>query len=198
MLALPQWPTLQVPPTEARLFVGLWPSADTVKRLRVETASLMPRLEAQGRALKPPHWHITLAFLGSTTKWQWQQLLHGLQEQALTAAKVVPSILFLDRLGVFAKAEVLWLGIDPNSSEYAQLQQVQQQLWQYLKPLGWQVEDRDFVPHVSLLRKAKPSDIALPVIKPIIWHNATLKLIVSMPNNERSEYYQVLDINIIL
>lgn len=194
-MSLPQWNPQQTPPTDTRLFLGLWPSTETVQLLQPEAEKILQRAGVQGRALAPQHWHITLAFLGSTTATQWQQLV----QQAQTWKLSLPPTVFLDRLGQFKEAEVLWLGADPNSNAYMLLQQAQQQLWQLLEGLGWQAEDRTFVPHVSLLRQVQLfshqlSDIE---INPVVWHNASLKLIVSLPNTDRSDYYQVQNLPLI-
>lgn len=192
-MLLPQWDSTHTPPADARLFLGLWPSVETVQLLQLEAQKILQRTGAHGRALAPQHWHITLAFLGSTTATQWRQLV----QQAPSWMLSVPFTVLLDRLGQFQAAEVLWLGAGPNSSPYIHLQQAQQELWQCLEELGWQAEDRDFVPHVSLLRQAQLSSHSLSDIEinPIVWHNASLKLIVSLPGTKRSDYYQVLDLS---
>lgn len=180
---LPRWNNTQPLPAAARLFIGLWPDAATVARLQAMAPQLVAEAQASGRALTPPHWHITLAYLGSNTAAQPPQQLPSLS---------LPKSLLLERLGVFETAQVLWL-----SAESEQLQQAHQALWQWLKPLGWQPEERAFVPHVSLLRRAKIGVQTLAAIKtPILWKNASLKLIVSMPQAQRSVYYEALSVTV--
>lgn len=190
---LPTWDKNQVLPAHARLFIGLWPKSSSVSAIKPQALQLSHRI--QGRALAPQYWHITLAYMGQSAVEQWQHLL----QQVPTWNKLaVPLELKLDRLDYFSAAQVLWLGMDPRSSAYHQLQMAHQQLWQWLSKLGWQREDRDFVPHVSLLRQAQLQGVSFEPISTICWQTLALKLIVSLPHSERSEYYQVLDLPISL
>lgn len=188
---LPNWDKDQTLPHHARLFIGLWPTSGTVSAIKPQALQLNHCI--QGRALAPQHWHITLAFLGQSSTEQWHNLL---QQGPTWGELAVPLELRLDRLGQFSAAQVLWLGIDPQSSAYAQLQIAHQQLWQRLSKLGWQPEDRDFVPHVSLLRQASLQAVTFGPVAPLCWQTLALKLIVSLPSSGKSEYYQVLDLPI--
>lgn len=190
---LPNWDKDKTLPHHARLFIGLWPTLSTVSEIKPQALQLSHRIK--GRALAPQHWHITLAFLGQSTIAQWQDLL---QQGSTCHELTVPLELKLDRLGQFSAAQVLWLGMDPHSSAYDQLQVAHRQLWQWLEKLGWQLEERDFVPHVSLFRQAQLQGVSLEPIAPVCWQTLALKLIVSLPSSEKSEYYQVLDLPISL
>lgn len=182
-LALPPWNKAQPLPATARLFIGLWPDSTTVARLQALAPRLLAEAQASGRALTPPHWHITLAYLGNNAAAQQPQQLPSLS---------LPKTLLLERLGVFETAQVLWL-----SAESEQLQQAHHDLWQWLTPLGWERENRGFVPHVSLLRRAQVEAKTLPIVEsPIPWINTSLKLIVSMPQAQRSVYYEALSIDL--
>lgn len=190
-LCLPSWDLAQPLPKKARLFIGLWPTVKTVSALQPQ--ALEATKGVMGRALAPQHWHITLAFLGQVTDDQWQQLIQQIptwEPIALTHE------LTLDRLGYFRAAQVLWLGMGPQTQSYHELQRAHQQLWQSLGKLGFKPVEQDYVPHMSLLRQAQLPEAPLPSMPSIRWQTSALKLILSLPSSHKSDYYSVLNVPI--
>lgn len=182
---LPHWDPTRVPPADARVFIGLWPTDETVHAIQSVAAQTINMPEA--RALLPQHWHITLAFIGAVMPEQWVHLYRGLTKKTVAVPATVP----VDRFGFFEKASVLWLGIDPCSTAYEQLQQAHQDVWALLQGLGLFPDNRNYQPHISLLRQAN-KDVLNHVgpLSSFNWQTHSLRLIVSLANTQRSEYYQ--------
>lgn len=185
-LVLPTWPINQVPPAAAKLFIALWPTADTVQAIQQQSPIVYNW--ATGRALPAAHWHITLAYMGRCSAVQWDNVSKGF------GGLVIPTVaqLQLEAVGHFEQAQVIYLQVAANRGHYPQLQRAYQQLWAQLDPWGWQPEDRPYVPHVSLLRRAQYQWPA-PAWPTVPWQSRCLKLIVSMAQPQGSTYFQVAE-----
>lgn len=164
-----------------RIFIGLWPDEQTVNAIRPLSAAALHH--CGGRALQAAHWHITLAFLGSLSQEQVQQLcVHSRQWQ-------VPVAPFqIDCFGTFADSRVLWLGSRAPFSLQA-MQHSFDSLWSALQPLGFSPESRPFTPHVSLLRRAQCLSVeALPEVVPFDWQTAHCYVMASHPGPAATHY----------
>lgn len=170
-----------------RLFIGLWPKAATQRALQPLSAQAVGH--CGGRALKAEQWHITLAFLGAVPETRVQQLRAQAPQWQLPDAPFL-----LDSYGSFPGTGIVWVGSRDSASLQA-MQQCFTALWHYLRPLGFSAENRPFVPHVSLLRRAVRSDIRnLPSFAPFGWHNQACYLIESRPTAQGSAYYPLAKI----
>ena len=93
--------------------------------------------------------HLTLRFLGETTKGQVQALATGLHT---LAAAHRPFELTLGAVGGFPnlrQPRVLWLGI---GGELAKLNALQAAIEQQIQRFGFAAESRPFSPHITLAR----------------------------------------------
>jgi len=103
------------------------------------------------RFTDPTQAHLTLKFLGETD----QEQLPGLREtlaQAVDIADISPFELTAGGLGVFPDLEyiqVLWLGIDAGTSELTALHRT---IEERTTALGFEPEQHDFTPHITLAR----------------------------------------------
>ncbi len=105
-------------------------------------------LNLHGRFARRQAIHLTLQFLGNIEEEQTQGIAKIL-EQAGTG--VVPFDLEVGRLGVFphlTNPRVVWIGAEPVDA----LMKLQSKIQQGLEPLGFPQENRDFHPHLTLLR----------------------------------------------
>ena len=98
---------------------------------------------------RPENLHLTLAFLGNTDSarlGELQQIVDQLEVPALS--------LHFDRIGVFhqANGDIWWLGMEENH----ELQILQAQLTKELGKASFSVDEREFVPHLTLARKIRP------------------------------------------
>ncbi len=105
-------------------------------------------LNPQGRFAKTQSIHLTLQFLGNVEEEQ----IPGITEILEQAGKgVTPFDLEVGRLGVFPHLThpgVVWIGVEPVDP----LTTLQSKIQQGLEPLGFPKENRDFHPHLTLLR----------------------------------------------
>ena len=142
-----------------RLFFALWPDQAVRNEIRAITERF-PR--AHGRLVPAQNVHITLAFLGQVE----DQVCKALRTGAATI-HTGPFDLTLEQLGWWKRSRILWLG---THSVPAELEQLVRALKSMLKSLGLghSIDDRDFVPHVTLMRDVRKPDLSQPVT-PIYW-----------------------------
>lgn len=101
---------------------------------------------------RPENLHLTLAFLGNTDSARLDELRQILEEL------VVPQLsLRFDRIGVFRResGDIWWLGMGENRD----LQNLQTRLTKVLGKAGFPVDERKFVPHLTLARRTRPKVI---------------------------------------
>lgn len=136
----------------ARLFFALWPDEAQRRQLREQPS---PR----GRLVPPQNWHITLLFLGAVEP-QGQKAI----EHAADHVHSAPFELTLDLRGHWRRAGVTWLSA---SRVPPALESLHAQLKAAAQAQGLPVEQRPFVPHLTLARRAAPE--ATQAIAPITW-----------------------------
>ena len=148
----------------ARLFFALWPDAAAADALARLARDLGPRVG--GKPVPATKIHLTLAFLGEVA------------ERAGAAAVPVAGrafVISVDCVGAFRGARVAWAGI---AQPPAALVDLQSRLAAQLRAAGFELEDRPFVPHLTLARR-----IAAPLprvaIAPIGWQAREVALMRS-------------------
>ena len=113
-----------------------------------EIMARLRNLNLQGRFAKIQSIHLTLQFLGNIEEEQ----IPGIAEILEQAGKgVTPFDLEVGRLGVFPQLfnpRVVWIGVEPVDA----VMTLQSKIQQGLEPLGFPKENRDFHPHLTLLR----------------------------------------------
>jgi 2'-5' RNA ligase len=128
-----------------RLFIGI-PLAHatandltaTMKQLRSKAASANIRWSA------PESWHITLQFLGSTTRQQYECVTARLRELHPPSVPIE-----LGTIGTFDRAGILFVDIDVTP----QLLALQQLITAATAPCGFVPESRPYHPHITLARR---------------------------------------------
>jgi 2'-5' RNA ligase len=135
-----------------RLFIAL-PLPDPI---RAELHELAERLRkgfhfagCVARWLPPESYHLTLAFLGNQPASMVERCQSSIDR---TVAAYAPQRMELKKLGVFphwGRPSVLWTAIRDRSH---QLPQLHRDLNDRLTFLGYQPEDREFFPHITLAR----------------------------------------------
>ena len=132
-----------------RLFYALAPSErerQTILRWQEQLAAA----SESGRFLPPENLHTTLQFLGEIPP----ERVETLKEILMTAAQTSgPFSLTLDAYGWFPGKgqERLWY-LTGNSPKAADISDT---LGQLLRENGFMVENRDFIPHITLARRCK-------------------------------------------
>ncbi|MDX2194368.1 MAG: RNA 2',3'-cyclic phosphodiesterase [Gemmatimonadales bacterium] len=161
---VPDWRSREEPePLPERLFLAV--PLDPATRRAV--AARLPRA-LPGRRTDPAGWHLTLRFLGDTSRFRRERLLDVLDDVAWPA----PFTLRFGSLGAFpspARARVLWLGVDEGTAELAALAR---EASAAALDAGFAAADR-FEPHLTLARFGEPTSVealvrrAPPVVVPL-------------------------------
>jgi 2'-5' RNA ligase len=113
-----------------------------------EIMARLRNLNVHGRFSKTESIHLTLQFLGNIEEDQIVRIAQVLEQ---SGSGVAPFDLEVGRLGVFphlTHPRVVWIGVEPVDG----LMKLQSKIQQGLEPLGFPKENRDFHPHLTLLR----------------------------------------------
>lgn len=132
-----------------RLFV----SVDLPTELADEVAAVQERFaDASGlRVTDPEQAHVTLFFLGDVDPTRVSAVASALAE-AIDAAEIRPFTARVEGLGVFPSLEyisVLWAGVTAGTAELTALHE---SIEPRLVDLGFDADDHEFTPHVTLAR----------------------------------------------
>jgi 2'-5' RNA ligase len=152
----------------ARLFFAIWPGEPASRALQDLGAALEAR--AGGRVIPREKIHLTLAFLGEVAPNRADDLV-----QAADAVREAPFDLVLDRIGGFRRARVAWVGA---TNPPPGLIGVEATLRAGLRARGFDLEERPYTPHVTLVRKVDRTLPAEP-IEPIAWRVEEIALVRS-------------------
>ena len=149
----------------ARLFFAAWPDRSVREALRGIQAHF-----PGGRPTHPQDLHITLVFLGSVNT-ESQACVTRIAE----GIRGTPFTMQIDRVSYWRRPRILWCG--PTVTP-APLQRLVQELQIGLKGCGFRPENRPYVPHVTLARKARPAETqVLP--EPLTWQVSDFALVAS-------------------
>lgn len=160
-----------------RLFFALWP--DDALRAAMVAATDTACSALRGRRMPAQNLHATLAFIGAVDPQQRDCL-----ESAADAVVAQPFDLVLDRLGYFARPQVLWLAPREPCDAYAQLVE---ELQRRLAPCGYRADRRAFVPHITLMRKVRRAPPQRD-IDPLHWRVENFALVRSQTLPEGARY----------
>jgi 2'-5' RNA ligase len=161
-----------------RLFFALVPDP-AVRRQASEVQRL---LGVDGRAVSTPNLHVTLAFLGM------QDAVVIPQVSAVAAGlSFEPCRVVLDRLGVFGRGSVLWLGTETIP---APLQGFQQALVTALTDAGIGHDPKPWKLHLTLYRRLRNPPPKLGPVA-IEWNLTGFDLIESVGAKNGVEYHSI-------
>ena len=160
-----------------RLFFALWP--DDAVRGSLARASLAIHRVASGRAIRAESIHLTLAFLGDCDADRLDAL-----KAAAAGVRVRPFELVLDELGFWNHNRIAWAGATETPAALAALVS---ELRTALADAGVVFDPKPFVPHVTLVRKARPG-FAMPALDPIRWPVDGFVLVRSVMRSAGSDY----------
>ncbi|MCK8817767.1 RNA 2',3'-cyclic phosphodiesterase [Natroniella sulfidigena] len=131
-----------------RVFIALELARNVQQKLE-KTTNMLRDCSQQVNWVKPFNFHLTLKFLGEIREEQLEEI-----EEELTGLKEVkePFKILLDGLGAFPNLEypkVIWVGIEEGRE---QLVRLQEEIEDRLADLGFEREQREYTPHVTLGR----------------------------------------------
>lgn len=138
-----------------RLFVAA--DIEGAKEALAETSALL-RDSVRGRFVAPDSLHVTLAFLGEVEAWRIDEALEAVN--ATNRALTCPFTVELGDFGRFGKAScaTLWQGF----RDAGELPTLAADVRRELRERGFSFDDKRFVPHITLMRKADISSGTLP------------------------------------
>ncbi|MGI6731303.1 MAG: RNA 2',3'-cyclic phosphodiesterase [Anaerovoracaceae bacterium] len=133
-----------------RLFIALNFENEVKKQIsdiieKVESSSI------QGKFLKEEHMHLTVEFLGEIQEDQVDLIKNIMDQIEFKAFTLRPN-----KLGYFKRREgnIYWLGLEKNNT----LMNIHEALHQRLIDNGFELEDREYRPHITIGRKVKIKD----------------------------------------
>ena len=163
-----------------RVFFALWPDA----RVRTELAQAAQRMHrvSQGQRTRDDSIHLTLAFVGEVSVENLPRLL------APPGDVFTPAfVLTLDEWRCWAHNGIGWAAPSRISGP---LRDLAANLEGWLRSAGFELENRAFAPHVTLVRKAQCAP--LPVFTgPIEWQVEDFVLVRSTVSHEGSRYRSI-------
>ncbi len=163
-----------------RVFFALWPDA-RVRAALAQAARRMHRV-SQGQRTRDGSIHLTLAFLGAVD-------VENLPRLLAPPAGVFTSafLLTLDDWGCWARNGVGWAA---PSHIPGPLRSLAANLEAWLRGAGFELKQRPFTPHVTLVRKAQcaPLPDSMP---PVDWQVEDFVLVRSTLSPEGSRYQSI-------
>ena len=162
-----------------RLFFALWPTPEISQAIKGNNQKVTQSIS--GNFIAQSNWHVTLVFLGNIDT----KTINCLVEQAKQIQCPAFEIEFNTVL-YFKKAKVLCYGITGNTVA-AELNSLVTKCKQIQEYCGLKSEVRDFVPHITVVRKAQQPQAEL-IIKPIVWQASEFVLVLSENKGQGSEY----------
>ena len=140
-----------------RLFVAAELSDELVDALAETSASM--RSTVPGRYVGSDLFHVTLAFLGEVPGVVVPDVIHAVRQACARHEAFTTS---LGALGTFGRASsaVLWQGFDKGREQWGNLAS---DVRAELRAAGFSVDDKGFIPHVTLMRRADVSQGTLPM-----------------------------------
>lgn len=128
-----------------RLFIAI-NFEDKLKNAVQNMVQDIKRYSKQGRFVKNEHMHLTLEFLGEIPPAKV-----GLIEGAMEKISNPPFTLKLSEIGYFKRrgGSIYWIGLEKNKA----LLKIQRRLHNLLLERGFELEDREYRPHLTIGRK---------------------------------------------
>jgi 2'-5' RNA ligase len=160
-----------------RLFFALWPD-DATRRALAEWSRRIHRV-TDGRATRAEAIHQTLVFLGDCEPARLADV-----EAAAGRVRLRRFELVLDRAGLWNHNRIAWAGATVVPPE---LDALVTGLRAALADAHLAFDPKPFVPHITLVRKARPGAV-LPALAPIRWSVIDFALVRSMQRTHGSDY----------
>jgi RNA 2',3'-cyclic 3'-phosphodiesterase len=135
-----------------RLFIAL----PVPEEVRARLARAQQHLEAMGlpvRWARPEGLHLTLVFLGEVSEDRIAAIQRAMDEAAMTVGPISLGVAGTGAFPMRGVPRVLWSGF---TGDLARLSDLQQRLADRLRAATFEVEDREFRPHVTLGRTKAP------------------------------------------
>ena len=161
----------------SRMFFALWPNAKV--RSALDRAGKKMHTVCGGRRTRAETIHITLVFLGDVA-------VNRVEELKAQAAMVEATEFDLNitQLGWWRHNRVAWATSEETPKALIELVA---NLSSRLKEAGFSFDERPYVPHATLLRKADCKE-GMPDIESALWNNKEFVLVQSVLSEKGSSY----------
>ena len=161
-----------------RAFFGLSPDTNTKLAIEAWRNQAFPYLDAPVPAA---NFHVTLAFLGNVSVKQLDTIIRLIDEMPSVTAFDVS----LNQLGYWPKPKAFWLGSQQTANEHLMLTK---QLHKIANKSGLQLQERDYVAHLTLARKCKVNPPATLFPANFNWYADQFHLFESRPSPQGVVY----------
>ncbi|WP_062705369.1 RNA 2',3'-cyclic phosphodiesterase [Grimontia marina] len=166
-----------------RLFFALDLSDTHNAKSRSAIVALKQTLAERGRPVPDENLHITLAFLGEVDSPAYRSLCEVADKISLPAISTQTT-----ETGEFPKQGILWLGIEENAT----LSTLACQLHEAAAKILGRSAEHNFVPHITLARRARPTENRRSLRKPLTFYH--FGIYASVPaENGHGVHYQCLN-----
>lgn len=160
-----------------RLFVAISLST-TIRQTLVQTVAELRKQAERGNFIRPKNLHLTLAFVGETEHIKMARAaLHRVEAERFG--------LTLGKCGRFGT--IWWAGVQENPALMNVAEQVQKQL----RSAGFTLEDRPFVPHITLARRVKVEGPVSLSVPPVSMNVNSISLMHSHRVENRLTYTEI-------
>ncbi len=162
----------------------------------VEDVAAMARVlgaAVEGRFVPRQNYHVTLAFLGDIGEAQAREAMDAMDEACADAAEVP---LRPEGLGKFGRASdaTLWMGLTPAP----ELTSLADRLREALRSRGVPFDDKPFLPHITLARRARLPKGPLPELAfPLPSEAACITLFKSTLARDGAQYKPLYEANLL-
>ncbi|MEO1765900.1 RNA 2',3'-cyclic phosphodiesterase [Thiobacter aerophilum] len=163
-----------------RLFFALWPQEEV--RTALKTAGWRVAKACGGKPTRAENLHLTLVFLGEVEPARLPEV-----RAAADAVSARAFELDLRELGYWPRQRIAWLA--PTEPPRGLFDLVSA-LASGLGARGFALDDRPYLPHVTLLRQARCRG-DLPKVDDIVWPVREFVLVSSRLGNEGASYAQL-------
>jgi RNA 2',3'-cyclic 3'-phosphodiesterase len=161
-----------------RVFIALWPEPDV--RAELARRAMEIAKECAGRPARADALHLTLAFIGATRRERVASLRKLMEDIRLPEFK-----LFFDDSGWWRHNGIVWAG---TRAVPETLLTLQQELARGAERLGFSLDVRPYVPHLTLARDARRSPPAVPMA-PLEWTVRSFVLVASELTSAGARYH---------
>jgi len=162
----------------ARVFFALWPN--DAERSAMAAWQPVLKLICGGRLMRADTLHLTLVFLGNVSCARLEALQLAAQE-----VSAVGFDLLIDEARYWQHNHILYTapGVVPRP-----LACLVSELEQALRRHQFEFEQRDYQPHLTLLRNARCDPAFLPAMPPVSWPIRDFVLLQAAPHNGVAAY----------
>lgn len=152
MLSRSRYPEVRSQMTEVRTFIAIT-MTNEIKESLSNIQTELKKAEADVKWIEPQWLHITLKFIGNVLIGQLESICQIVLESTSDSAQFQLSLSSLSAFPNLSSPKIIWVGVDKGREECIQLSK---RIDNNLNKLGFPVESKGFLPHLTLGRVKSP------------------------------------------